>query len=201
MFRRSRITVLFAALGLLGISACATLQQIAALRTLTFEFTRVSDVRLVGIPIGAGSTFSGLGMVDAARLGAAILAKQAPIELVAHVNATNPAANQVTARMVELGWTLFVDDRRTLAGDIASPVAIGPGSTVDVPLSVRFDLFQLGSGGARDLYDIALTIAGQGSVKKDLRLDLEPTVETSLGPIRFSAPVVVRRGTASHRGL
>ncbi len=72
------------------------------------------------------------------------------------------------------------------------------GVVESVPLSVHFDLFQLDSGGARDLFDLALAIAGQGSVKKDLRLDLEPTVEMSVGPIRFSAPVGVRRGTVSH---
>jgi hypothetical protein len=62
-----------------------------------------------------------------------------------------------------------------------------------VPLSVRFDLVTLGAGGARDLYELAVAIAGQGQVTKDLRLELVPTIDTPAGPMRFPAPIVVRR--------
>jgi len=194
---RPVITIALALLGTLAVPGCTALQELAALRTVSFEFASVSDVRLVGIPIGAGSSFSRLGMADAARLAAAVVSNQVPIELVAHLNATNPPENRVTARLVALGWTLFVEERQALAGGLGSPVAIAPGVTTDVPLQVRFDLLELGSGGARDLFDLALGIAGQGTVTKDLRLELVPTIETSLGAIRFPAPVVVRRGTGS----
>jgi hypothetical protein len=140
-----------------------------------------------------------LSVANAARLAAAVAAGQVPLELVAHVDATNPAANTVTARMVALDWTLFVEDRRTLAGGLASPVAIAPGSTADVPLTVRLDLLELGSGGARDLFDLAVAIAGHGTLPKDLRLDLAPTIETPLGPMRYAVPVSVRRSAAVTR--
>ena len=42
---------------------------------------------------------------------------------------------------------------------------------------------------------VALSIAGHGGAKQDLRLELLPTIETSLGSIRYPAPVVVRRLT------
>ena len=122
--------------------------------------------------------------------------KQAPIELVAHVSATNPRENKVAARMVDMGWTLFVEDRRALSGQLGHPVVVEPGGSVDVPVAVRFDLVELGAGGARDLFDLAVAIAGQGTVKKDLRLELVPTIETSLGPLAYPAPVVIRRAGA-----
>jgi hypothetical protein len=187
---------LFAAAALLALPGCATLQQIATLRSVTFAFTSVSDVRLAGIRIGTGSSYSSLGFADAARLGAAVVAKEVPIELVAHIGATNPAENKVSARMVEMGWKLFIEDRQALAGELGNPVALVPGHTTDVPLSVRFDLLQLGSGGARDLFNLALAIAGQGTLQKDMRLELVPTIETSIGPIRYPGAVVVRRGAS-----
>jgi hypothetical protein len=118
---------------------------------------------------------------------------------------------------VQLGWTLFVEDRQALAGGLDSPVAIAPGRTADVPLAVRFDRLRtarparpsqlhrasgnrrpaLGVGQSRDLFDVALAIAGQGTVRKNLRLELVPTIETSLGPIQFPAPVVVSREVGS----
>jgi hypothetical protein len=197
MFRARRLVAPLALIGLIGIPGCTALEQLAALRSVTFAFARVSDVRLAGIRIGAGSSYGSLSLSDAANLTAAVIAKNVPIEFVAHVSATNPPDNKVTARMVEMGWTLFIEERRTLTGQLGNAVAIPPGTTSDVPLSARFDLLQLGSGGARDLFDLALAIAGYGPLQKDLRLELVPTIETSLGPIRYPAPVVVRRAAAS----
>lgn len=195
MVSASRVVAL-AIVGLIALPGCTALQELAALRTVRFAFAGVSDVRLAGIRIGAGASYSSLSVTDVGRLGAAVVAKQVPIDLIAHVNATNPPENTVSARMVEMGWALFVEDRQALAGQLGSPVAIAPGHTADVPLTVRFDLLQMGSGGARDLFDLALAISGQGALRKDLRLELRPTIETSLGPIRYPAPVVVHRAAA-----
>jgi len=199
MLRSARTVVplallaLLALIALLALPGCTALQQLAVLRTVSFAFAGISDVRVAGIAIGPGARFSSLGVADAARLGAAVVAREVPLELVAHVSATNPPENTVTARMVDLDWTLFLEDRRALAGGLGGAVAITPGRTADVPLAVRLDLLELGSGGARDLFDLALAIAGQGALRKELRLELVPTIETSLGPIRYPSPVVVRR--------
>lgn len=193
MHRTSRRLLSFAVVALVLLPGCATLQQLAVLRSVSFAFAGVSDVRVAGIRIGEGASFASLGVADAARLGAAVVAREVPLEMIAHVSATNPAANAVAARLVDLDWTLFLDDRRALAGGLGGAVSIEPGRTADVPLAVRLDLLALGSGGARDLFDLALAIAGQGSLRKDLRLELVPTIETSVGPIRYPAPVVVRR--------
>ena len=197
MFRASRAVAVLAIFVLFALPGCTALQQIATLRTVAFAFAGVSDVRVAGIRVGAGSSFGALSIAEAARLGAALATKQVPLELVAHVSATNPAANSVAARMVGLGWTLFIEDRQALSGELASAVTLTPGQSVDVPLTVRLDLLELGSGGARDLFDMALAVAGQGAVQKDMRLELVPTIETSLGPIRYPLPVTVRRATTA----
>lgn len=193
MSRPFRSVLPFTLLALLALPGCSTMQELAALRLVTFAFSNVSDVRFVGIPIGPGADYSNLGIADAARLGAAIIAKQAPIELVAHVAATNPPENKVAARMVGMGWKLFVEDHQALAGDLGTPVVIEPGRTVDVPVPVRFDLVEMGAGGARDMFDLAVAIAGQGTIRKDLRFELAPRIETKVGPLSYPAPIVIRR--------
>jgi len=100
-----------------------------------------------------------------------------------------------TARMVALDWNLFIENRQALAGGLGNPVTISPGVTADLPLTVHVDLVQLGSGGARDLFDLGLAIAGRGTLQKDLRIELAPTIETPLGPMRYAMPVTVRRST------
>jgi len=193
MFHSSRFLAALAVLALIAVPGCAALQQLAVLRTVTFAFAGLSDVRLAGIRLDSGTSYATLSLADVRLLGNAVIARQVPLEFIAHVSASNPAANTVTARMVDLGWTLFIEDRRTLAGQWGGAVAIEPGRAADVPLTVRFDLLQLGSGGASDLFGLALAIAGYGEFRKELRLELVPTIETSLGPIQYPAPVVLRR--------
>jgi hypothetical protein len=191
----NRRTLAVAFLVLLAIPGCATLQQMAALHSVRFEFARVSDVRIAGIPIGENTSFRSLSIAHAAQLAAAVVRKEVPLEMIAHVQATNPEENAVTARMVALDWNLFIEDRQALAGGLGNPVTISPGVTADVPLTVHVDLVQLGSGGARDLFDLGLAIAGRGTLQKDLRIELAPTIETPLGPMRYAMPVTVRRST------
>lgn len=197
MIRVSRFLRPVAAIVLIALPGCAALQQLAALRTVAFAFAGVSDVRIAGVSLAAGSSFTTLSLTDAGRIAAAVVANDVPLDLVAHVNATNPPENTVSARLVDLGWTLFVEDRRMLAGQVHSEISIAPGATADVPLGVRFNLLDLANGGARDLFDVAMAIAGRGTIRKDLRLELVPTIETSLGPIRYPVPVVVHRGATT----
>lgn len=193
MTRTNCRVALLASLALVALPACTALEQLAALRTVTFAFAGISDVRVAGIRVGPGASYSSLSATDIARLGAAIVTRNVPLDMIAHVSATNPPDNTVTARMVDLDWTLYIEDRRALAGGLGGAIAIEPGRSVDVPLGVQLDLLDLGSGGARDLFDVALAVAGYGALQKDLRLELMPTIETSLGPIRYPTPVVVQR--------
>jgi hypothetical protein len=113
--------------------------------------------------------------------------------MTAHVDATNPPDNTVSARMVNLVWTLFVEDRKTVSGVLDNPVTIAPGTTADVPLGVELDLMEFFDGTAQELFDLAVGIAGGRGESKALRLELMPSIETTLGPIRYPSPIVVTR--------
>ncbi len=185
---------LLVAASLLALAGCATYRQLSVLRSVTFAFAGISDVRLAGVRLDEDAGLARLGPADAARLGSALAARDLPLELVAHVRASNPRENKVAAQLLGLDWTLFIEDRRMVTGALARAVAIEPGGSEDVPLGMRLDLLALEGGGVRDLYEAALAIAGRGPVRKDLRLELRPTIETAVGPMRFTAPLVVRRG-------
>lgn len=187
-FRRAMPALLLTIL----LPGCASVNQLVALRNMTFDFAGISDVRIAGIPVREGARFGSLSVQDAARLSVAVASNAVPLELIAHVNATNPQSNAATARMTALDWSLFVEDRRALSGGIDHEFSVPPGRTTDLALPVRFDLLQLlDGGGARDFYELALAIAGQGDIHKNLRLELVPTIETSLGAMRFPGPIVV----------
>src|SRR6185436_6969778 len=78
--RTFRFAVPFALLALVALPGCAAMNEVAALRHVGFAFSGVSNVRFVGIAIGPGASYSKLSVSDVARLAAAALAQQAPIE-------------------------------------------------------------------------------------------------------------------------
>lgn len=180
-------------LATVAIPGCATLQEIAALRLVTFRFDRVANVEVAGIPVGPGTSYANLGTANLARLVAAVAEGRLPLEFTAHVAATNPEDNAVSARMVDLAWTLFVEDRKTVSGVVAEVTSIAPGTTADVPVEIQLDLVEFWNGSARELFELAVGIAGGGGDPKELRLELNPTIETSLGPISYPSPIVVTR--------
>lgn len=175
------------------LSGCTALQQMAALRQVTFRFDRVEGVALAGVPVGPGADYSKVGAVDLARLAATLAEGRMPVRFTAHVAATNPGDNAVSARLVDFTWALFVEDRRTVDGLVSGATDIAPGTTADVPVDIELDLRRFFEGGLADLYAVAAGIAGVGDNARTLRLELVPTIETSIGAIRYPAPIVVQR--------
>ena len=183
-------------LALTALPACATLQQIAALRQVEFAFDRVSDVRVAGV-MASGRQFRDLRVDEIGRLALALANRDVPVEFTVHVRGENPSTNTVTARLLELGWTLFLEDRQVVEGALDRVHTFEPGRVVDVPVPVSFDAYELYSHNAEDLYELGLAIAGVSGYRKEIRLDLEPTIETDLGPIRYPRPITVRRTEGS----
>jgi hypothetical protein len=192
MMRANRIRLLTgSALLILGTSGCATLQQFAALRSVDFSLDRVSDVRLAGIDLARIDSFDDLGLADAARLALAVTEKRLPMDLQVHLLAENPADNGTEARLLRMDWTLLLQERETLSGVFEEEVLLAPGQPTDIPITISLNLVEFFDGGAQDLLELALSIAGQGGAPKDVALRATPVVDTPLGPIRYPQPITI----------
>ncbi len=175
-----------------ALPGCATLQSVAALRQVTFAFDHVSDVRILGIGLDGVGGWSDLTPTDVSQLLSAATRGDVPLALTMHVRAENPADNHVTARLVGLEWTFFVEDRRTVSGRLPGEVRLPPGEAVDVRVPVSLDLADFFHTGARDLFELALGIAGRGTTRP-IRLEATPVIDTPAGPIRYPQPIVIER--------
>jgi hypothetical protein len=178
---------------IVAVSGCTTLRQIAALRRVEFDLDRVTDVRVVGIRVDDRRHVSDLTGLELARLTAAAASGSMPLDLVVHVRARNPAENRTAARLVNLDWTLFLEERETVSGHLTGTRMIPPGETVDVPVPASLDLVPFVHGSGRDLFELALSLAGAGSSPKQIRVDLKPQIETALGPIPYPTHITIRK--------
>lgn len=188
MFRRYLLVAF--AIGMLA--GCATVQQILALRSVDFQFDRVADVRLAGIEF-SGSRSSSLG--DGAQVAAALAGGTLPLSFQLHLLAENPAANTVTARLVRLNWTLYLEDRETVSGQTVREFELPPGRPTDVPINVSLDLLDFYERTGRDFIDLALNLAGAGGTPKRVAVRVVPTVDTGLGPITYPQPITLVAGS------
>ena len=176
---------------LVALSGCATLQQVLALRSVDFTVDRVSDLRLGGVDLGRVTSFADVGFADAARLTRALAQRDLQLDFQLHLLAENPADNTVDARLVRLDWTLLLQGRETLSGVFAQETLLRPGQPTDVPITISLNLVEFFDGNARDLVELALSLAGRGGAPKEVTLLATPTVDTALGPIRYPRPITI----------
>ena len=191
---RTRVFFLRLALGVflvLGASSCATLQQFAALRNVDFALDRVSNLRLAGIDIGSIRSFDDLTFIDAGRLVLAVSRNELPMDFRLNLLAENPADNATDARLVQMDWTLLLQDRETLSGMFDQEILLPPGQPTDVPLTISLNLIEFFEGSAQDLFELALSIADQGGAPKEIALRATPVIQTPLGPIRYPQPITI----------
>ncbi len=172
-------------------AGCATLQQFAALGNVDFSLDRVSDLRLAGVELDGIRSFNDIAFMDVAALTLAIAQDRLPLDFQLHLMAENPAENSVEARLMQMGWTLLLQDRETLSGVVENPVLLPPGEPQDIPIRIQMNLVEFFEGSAQDLVELALSLAGQGGAPKEVALRATPVVDTPLGPIRYPRPITI----------
>ena len=172
-------------------AGCATLQQITALRQVDFTIDRVSEVRLAGVDLTGVRSWGDLSLADGATLAAAFSRGDVPLEFNLHLRAENPADNTVSARLIRMQWTMFLEERETVSGTLEREYVFPPGEPQDVPVAIQLNLVEFFERNVRDLAELGLNLAGQGGAPKTVRLQAIPTIQTALGPIQYPQPITI----------
>lgn len=173
--------------------SCQTLREISELRKVDFSIERVTDAYLAGIDLKEVRSYEDLRVAHAAKLGRAVAREELPLRFDLHLGARNPEENLVAARLVEMEWTLFIEGRETISGLLEERVVIPPGEVRSIAVPVSLDLLRFFQENARDLAELAMGVAGWGGKPTEIMIKASPTVQTSLGPIRYARPITIVR--------
>ena len=187
MFRTSALILCT----LLFLSGCSTIREVTNLRNVQFGIDALTDLRVAGVEARELRSYDDLSALDIVRIGAAVSRRELPVSFVLDVLADNPAENGVQARMVQMDWTLLLQDRETISGLFEEEVVIPAGEVRRIPIRIELDLVQFFEGNARDLVEIALSLAGEGGEAKNVKLRAVPTIQTMLGPVRYPEPITI----------
>ena len=178
-------------LAISGGAACATLQQIAALRQVSFTLVGVRNGRLAGIDLSRIRSYSDLTALDVGRVTLAVARKDVPLDFVVDISALNPPENKVTSTMVRLAWSLLLNDRETISGVVDTVLSLPPGSPVGIPMRMRLNLLQFFDGPAQSMVDLAASIAGVSSDPTRISIRAVPTIDTPVGRISYPVPITI----------
>ena len=176
---------------LLVVGACTSLQQLAALRQVGFALAGVTGGRLAGVDIGKIATGTRLSVLDYGRLTVALARQDVPLDFLVNVEALNPAENKVTAKMIRLGWALYLNEKETIHGVVDTVVVMEPGKPVIMPMRMRVNLVQFFNGPAQDLVDLAAAVAGLNPDPTKISIKASPTIDTPLGPLAYPNPITI----------
>lgn len=170
--------------------SCAFIQSLAALSQVRFELDGVTGLRIAGVQVDRVRDYEELTFTDITRIATAVSGGTLPLDLTLRIVADNPRENP-EARLVALDWTLFLHDRETVGGSLDREVLLPPDTRTEVPVVVRLDLLAFFQGSAGDLVDLVLSLTNADGEPVAVRVEVSPTVETPLGPIRYPRPLVL----------
>jgi hypothetical protein len=186
--------ILVASCVVFSVSSCATMRSITALRQVDFAIDRVAGIRLAGVSLDNVRRPNDISPLEAARITAAAMRGQMPLQFDIHILGTNPPENNTTARLVRFAWTLNLNGRETVSGNLDTAYVFQPGQPTDVRLPISMDLNQFFHQSGQDMIDLALGLAGLGTKETQVEIRAVPTIDTPLGGIRYpNAITIVKR--------
>lgn len=192
------ITILIAT----TVFSCSQIKQITQtltdLQKLQFKLDSVTGFQLAGVGLNNKSSISSFSVSDGLKLTQAFASKSLPADFTLNVAAKNPndgtsGSKKTTATISKLVWQLYIDDVQTVNGVVTTPLSIpGSGQTTNIPLSMNLDLYKFFQNkNYEGLVNLALQLGGVNASPARLKLDITPTVSTSLGAISMGKITVV----------
>lgn len=171
---------------------------VSNLQKLQFKLENISGFTVNGINIQNKKSISDFSAMDALKLTQIVSSKKLPVGFTLNVAAKNPndgsgQTRKSTATLTSFDWHLYIDDVKTIQGNIQNPIEIpGTGQSTIIPLTMSLDLFEFfGNKGYEGLINLALAIGGVNGSPARLKLDARPKVSTAFGEITYPGRLTI----------
>jgi hypothetical protein len=171
---------------------CSVYETLTNISRLQFKVGAVNGFQINGIPVSGKSKLSDFNPIDLLKLTSGFAQGSLPASFVLNVDAKNPndgtgGYKKSDATLQNFKWRLFLDDKETIAGELAQPLLIpGTGEVTSIPLTINIDLMKFFKDkGYESIVNLALALGGvQGSSSK-VTLYATPTVSSAFGNITY----------------
>jgi hypothetical protein len=187
-------------LSLILLTSCSTLRGIQdAMTNLTrckFKLESVSGFSLMGVNLSDKRSLSDFSITDGVRLTAGFARGEFPASFRLNVAAINPndgtgGTKQTSATLTSFAWTLIIDNKLTINGDIADPITIpGTGQKAIIPLQMNLDLAKFFKDeGYESVVNLAMALGGVNGSPSRITLRATPRLSTAFGDITYPGAI------------
>jgi hypothetical protein len=194
-----KIIVVFYFLIVFIFSGCSLYKTAINVSRLQYRLNEVNNVMLCDVPLEGKNKFSDFSAMELLRITGTVAKKKCPVSFILNIDAKNPsdsigapggkaggyARTDITIK--SFPWRLFIDDKETVAGNIANPIYVpGTGEEVVIPVSAEVDLIKFfGEQDYKSLINLAFAIAGSRGYSAKLTLFVKPTISSSFGDFTY----------------
>ena len=175
-----------------SLTSCSVYETMVNLSRLQFKLGDVNNFNVSGIDITNKSQLKDFTALEALKLSSVFASGELPVSFTLNIEAKNPNDGtegyaKTDATVKSLPWRLLIDDKETIAGNIASPVTVpGTGEVALIPIQIDLDLMQfVKSQGYESLLNLVFALGGRGGSSARLTVFADPTVSTALGDINY----------------
>ncbi len=189
---KKSFVILFLVILALSNINCSVYQTIVNISRLQFRIGKVDNLRVNGVNFEGKKSAADFNPIEVLKLTSSVVQKKFPVNFTLNVEAKNPNDGKggyarTDATIKSFPWSLYVDDKLTISGNIESPVNVpGTGEITVIPIQIRIDLFKFFKDkDYESLLKLALAISGNKGSSSKLVLYAQPTLSTILGDITY----------------
>ena len=196
MKNTKKIIIAISLLGLF-VSSCSVYNSIMNISKLQYKLGSVNNFRVGNTLISDKSKLSDFNAIDVVKLTSQVLSGDFPVSFIVNVLAKNPNKTTVTnssdITLEAFPWTLYIDGRKTISGNISNPVLVpSVKNSVVIPLEMKLDLLDFfKTEGLQSIMNLALTLGGQKGSTSKIKIVAEPTIGTPLGNMTYPSPLTI----------
>ena len=172
--------------------ACKTTSDVEAFKEADYKLQSVDKVELNGVNLLKIKTAQDMSFSDVAKLFSAFSENNLSAVSTIGLNvALGEGQEERTMTVSQLKWQLLVDDQQAVSGIVDEPVELKNGLNV---ITVRSPLKLTEVNGRPDmntLLQLATLLNQDKADKPDIKLQIKPTILTSVGPLEIPSFITV----------
>ena len=181
------------------ITSCGVYNSLMNLSKLKFKLGAVNNFKVGNIAVSNKSKLSDFGALDVLKLTSEVVSGNFPVTFTVNVLAKNPNSSTNSGSdlsdisLKQFPWTLYINDKQTISGNISDPVQVAAVENATViPLQMSLDLMDFfKDDGLNNLIDLALSLGGKSGSATKIKIVAEPLLGTPLGNMSYPTPLTI----------
>lgn len=166
--------------------------QVKQFSQCNFNFQKVSDVHLAGIPLVEGMKRSDLNAGQMMQLTSALFAAKLPLDFDIWLKVSNP--NDKNASLNRMDYEVFLDGNKLITGGLTESVYIPAKDTGIIKIPVGADLFQVLSGKSSDaVVNLGFRISGKESKQAEVEIRIKPYIKVGLYDLAYPGFISLKK--------